>query len=92
MRIAVALDRNPLFCVPSILDTPSSIYFNSASRDRYFLNLESNQFHAHLDKLGVEHTFRSIEDVHGWVSLRNNFEEILAFHDAAFRRPPADRE
>ena len=65
-----------------------NLYFNSASRDRYFLNIDSNAFHKHLDDKGIEHVFRPIDDVHGWVSLRNNWAEILAFHSEHFGDPP----
>lgn len=63
------------------------LYFNAASKDRYFLNIEANAFHNHLEEIGFRHTFRQIDDVHGWASLRPNWEEVLQFHAEQFTSP-----
>jgi S-formylglutathione hydrolase FrmB len=61
-----------------------AIYMNSASKDRYFLNIEANALHKTMEECDVPHTFKPIDDVHGWVSLRNEWPEIMAFHQKAF--------
>lgn len=61
-----------------------ALYHNSASKDRYFLNIEANAFDRLLTEQGIDHVFRPIDDVHGWVSLRNEWENILTFHNGIF--------
>ncbi len=61
-----------------------ALYFNSAAKDRYFLNREANAFHRLLDEKGLSHAFEPIDDVHGWVSLRNQWAAILRFHHQIF--------
>lgn len=61
-----------------------AIFIDSASKDRYFLNVEANALHKELVGLNIKHQFVPIDDVHGWVSLRNNWEEILKFHEKTF--------
>lgn len=64
------------------------IYFNSASKDRYFLNRESTALHTLMDEKKIAHQFHAIDDVHGWVSLQHVWPEILEFHSKAFKAAP----
>lgn len=69
-----------------------AIYMNSASKDRYFLNIEANALHKTMTEEGIDHTFKPIDDVHGWVSLRNEWPEIMAFHQQAFTGSSGEAE
>lgn len=47
--------------------------------DDFILN-HSREFHAHLDKLGLEHEYAEFSGGHGWDYWDTHIQEALAFH------------